>query len=203
MSINQLFIERPSEKVEFFLRRHPIVFLGPIIVFLLLAALPFAADLVFLRGGPLVLSNELEEVGLKMLIGIYYLGIWIFFFTEFTDYYLDIDIITSDRIIDIDQRGLFGRSVSELDMTRVQDVHSEVKGIIQTLLDYGNVTVQTAAEEENFRFDQVPHPHRARQRIIELASLERRKEALDIMQAAPSVAAAAAAENDMKRQGLG
>ncbi len=165
--------------------------------------MPLAARQVFLQGGPLSLPNPLADTALKLFIAAYYLGIWVFFFSEFTDYYLDIDIVTNDRIVDIVQKGLFGRSVAELDLTRVQDVQSEIKGIIPTLLDYGTVVVQTAAEVENFRFEQVSHPHKVRQRILEMAALDRKREARDIMGAAPSPGAAAAVENDMKRQGLG
>ncbi len=203
MSISQLFTQHPGEKMEFSLRRHPIVFLGPTCAFLVMAALPFGARAVFLQGGPMTFSNALQEIVLKLAVATYYLSIWVFFFSQFTDYYLDIDIVTSDRVIDIAQKGLFGRSIAELDLTRVQDVHSEIKGIVPTLLDYGTVTVQTAATEENFVFEQVPHPHKIRQRIIEMAALDRRKEAKDIMGDAPSPGAAAAAENDMQRQGLG
>ena len=201
MSIYQLFTQHPGEKVEFSLRRHPIVFIGPTLVFLILLALPFAAEFIMLGGKPLDLSNALANVGLKLLVAVYYLGILLFYLSEFTDYYLDIDIITNDRIIDINQKGLFGRSVSELDLTRIQDVKSVIKGIIPTILSYGTVTVETAATEENFVFDQVPNPHFVRQRIIEMAALDRKKEARAIMgDAAPN--AAAAIENDMKRQGL-
>jgi len=203
MSIFQLFTQHPGEKVEFSLRRHPIVFLAPAFVFLVLLVLPFVARSVFLQGGPIALANPLEEAGLKLLVAVYYLGIWVFFFSEFTDYYLDIDIVTNDRVIDIVQKGLFGRSVAELDLTRVQDVKSTIKGIIPTMLDYGTVVVETAASQENFVFEQVPHPHQVRQRILEMAALDRRKEARDIMAAAPTAGAAAAGENEMKRQGLG
>lgn len=201
MSIRQLFSQKPGEKLEFSLRRHPIVFLGPIAVFLILAALPFAARAIFLSGGPLVLHPFLD-IGLKLLISIYYLGIWIFFFSQFTDYYLDINIVTNDRIIDINQKGLFGRSIAELDLTRVQDVHSEIKGIIPTLLNYGSVEIQTAANEENFHFEQVPHPHKVRQRVLELAALDRKREAREIMETPPGTASAAG-HNEMKNQGLG
>lgn len=203
MSIYQLFVQHPGEKVEFSLRRHPIVFLGPTLIFLFLAAAPFAARFIFLQdGSPISLANPLAEAAFKLFVAVYFLGIWIFYFSEFTDYYLDIDIVTNDRIIDIVQKGLFARSVAELDLTRVQDVESEIKGIIPTLLDYGTVVVQTAAEKENFRFEQVPHPHKVRQRILEMAALDRKREAQDIM-AGATPGQAAAAENDMKRQGLG
>lgn len=200
MSVHQLFTPHTGEKVEFSLRRHPIVFLGPTCIFLILLALPFVARAIFLHDGPLQLANPLANIGVVLLASIYFLGIWIFYFSEFMDYYLDISIITNDRILDIEQKGLFGRSISELDLTRVQDVHSEIKGIVPTLLNYGVVEVQTAATEENFIFEQVPHPHLVRQRILEMAALDRKKEAREIM--AEGGSPEAAAENEMKRQGL-
>ncbi len=201
MSIYQLFTPLQGEKVEFSLRRHPIVFVGPVFTFLVMTAVPFVARQVLLAGKPLsqTIVNPFAQIGMILLVSIYYLGIWTFFFSEFMDYYLDIDIVTNDRILDINQHGLFGRTISELDLTRVQDVLSETKGIIPTLLSYGRVEIQTAAKEENFIFEQVPDPHGVRQRILELAALDRKKEARDIMNGA-TPGQAAAAENEMKRQ---
>jgi len=203
MSIHQLFTPNTGEKLEFSLRRHPIVFAGPVFIFLVLAAIPFAAKTVILGGEALALPHPLLEIGLKLLVSIYYLGIWIFFFSQFTDYYLDINIVTNDRILDINQKGLFGRVVAELDLTRVQDVHSEIKGIIPTMLNYGTVEIQTAGGEQNFIFEQVPNPHAVRQRIIELAALDRKREARDIMHQTESKDVAAAGRNEMRHQGLG
>ena len=203
MSIKQLYTSHPGEKLEFSLRRHPIVFLGPIFIFLVLAGIPYGAKLVIFGTAPLVLTHPFLDIGLKLFVSIYYLSIWIFFFSQFTDYYLDINIVTNDRILDINQKGLFGRSVAELDLTRVQDVHSEIKGIIPTLLNYGTVEVQTAANEENFHFEQIPDPHRVRQRILELAALDRKREAREIMDHPKATGASAAGNAEMKNQGLG
>lgn len=198
MSIRQLFIQHPGEKVDFTLRRHPLTFVPAVFLFLVLAALPYAMKAIFLAEKPIEFPHELARLGAVLLVSMYYLGVWLLFFGQFIDYYLDIAIITNDRIIDIEQKGLFGRSISELDLTRVQDVHSEIKGIVATLFSFGNVTVQSAAEDKNFIFHQVPNPHRARQRILELAALDRKREAREIMGKTPE----AAAENEMKRQGL-
>jgi hypothetical protein len=40
-------------------------------------------------------------------VSAYYLFAWLFFFFSFIDYYLDVWIITSERIIDIQQNGFF------------------------------------------------------------------------------------------------
>lgn len=80
-------------------------------------------------------------------------------FSSFVDYYLDAWILTNEKIINIEQKGLFNRVISEQRLYRVQDITSELKGIIPTFLNYGNVYIQTAGEEERFAFKQVPAPY--------------------------------------------
>ena len=53
-----------------------------------------------------------------------------FAFIEFTDYYLDTWIVTTERIISIEQKGLFERTASELDLISVQDATAEVHGFL-------------------------------------------------------------------------
>lgn len=96
------------------------------------------------------------------------LFIWIYLFFIWIDYYFDIWIITDKRIVNIEQKGLFIRSVSELKFEKIQDVTTEVKGIIPTILNYGDVFVQTAAEKERFIFRQVPDPYKIKNMIMNL-----------------------------------
>ena len=104
----------------------------------------------------------------------YYLFIWLFFFHAFVDYYLDIWIVTDRRIVNIEQKGLFAREVSEQKLFRIQDVTSELKGIIPTFLNFGTVYIQTAAEEPRFVFKQIPDPGRVAQTIIKLVEENKR-----------------------------
>jgi uncharacterized membrane protein YdbT with pleckstrin-like domain len=97
--------------------------------------------------------------------------LWIYGFIIWIDYYFDIWVITTERIINIEQKGLFVRRVSELKFAKVQDVTAEVEGFLPTILNYGDVKVQTAGEEENlFLFRQVPDPYRIKTLIINLQS---------------------------------
>jgi uncharacterized membrane protein YdbT with pleckstrin-like domain len=84
--------------------------------------------------------------------------------------------VTNDRILNIEQQGLFSRTVSELDLINIQDVTSEVKGIIPTIFNYGTVHVQTAGEAARFVFEQVPAPERIRQRILEMVTEDKKRE---------------------------
>lgn len=92
--------------------------------------------------------------------------IWIVFFSIWTNYYLDILIITNKRVLDIDQKGLFSREISTFGLDRIQDVTTEVYGIIATFLDFGNIHIQTAGEGRDFAAKSVPHPSDIRQQIM-------------------------------------
>lgn len=77
-------------------------------------------------------------------------------------------LVTNEHIVDIDQNTLFHRSVSTLTLSRIQDVHAEVDGPAQTLLQYGTIIVQTAGEKQNFSFDYMPDPYEAEQYVLKV-----------------------------------
>ena len=182
MSIKNLFQAKQGEEIIFVLRRHPLVFLPKIVLFLALTIVPLIAVIQYTEGQQLQIQNPLWHFAGVLFAGLYFLSIWLLFLSQFTDYYLDISIVTNDRILDIEQMGLFGRVISELDLSRIQDVNSEIKGIFPTIFNFGLVEVQTAGEEQMFEFQQISNPHGVRQRIIELAALDRKREARELRQ---------------------
>ncbi len=106
------------------------------------------------------------------------LFLWLFFFLIWIDVYFDVWIITNERIVNIEQKGLFVRHISELRFSQVQDVTSEVEGIIPSILDYGEVFVQTAGEQTRFIFRNVPNPIGIKDLVMRLAS-EAREDDID------------------------
>ena len=77
-------------------------------------------------------------------------------------------VITNKHIVDVDQLGLFNRKVSTLTLQRIQDVSADVKGPLQTMLQYGTVIVQTAGERENFSFNYIKNPYEVEQYILDI-----------------------------------
>lgn len=94
--------------------------------------------------------------------------IWLFSFVLWIDYYFDIWIITDERVIDIEQKGLFVRHVSELEFLKIQDVSVKVVGLIPTVLNYGDVHIQTAATEGKFLFRKVPNPYKIKSLLMKM-----------------------------------
>lgn len=129
---------------------------------------------VFVAGvfyGPLffpeIFKSEYNAI-VNFAENFFMLAIWIYSFMLWVDYYFDIWIITTERIINIEQKGMFTRSVSELRFSKIQDITTEVIGFIPTIVNYGDVKVQTAGEQNEFIFRTVSDPYRVKNIIMEL-----------------------------------
>jgi hypothetical protein len=163
----------PNEQIIKVVRRDFFILFKKLILLILLIILPFLFLAFLIYTQPGLLTGDISYPLIIISLSAYYLFAWLFFFFSFIDYYLDVWIITSERIIAIEQKGFFSRTISEQRLYRIQDVTSDLKGILPTILNYGNVHVQTAAEIERFIFSQVPDPEGVRSIIIKLAEHSR------------------------------
>lgn len=85
-------------------------------------------------------------------------------------YYFDVFIISDQRVIDVQQAGIFKRSVAEGQMSRIQDVTYNINGFFATLFNYGQVIVRTASSSE-IKMDDIPDPEEVQEIIVELQKL--------------------------------
>ncbi len=110
------------------------------------------------------------EIGVITLLftRLFMMLIMLTIFLIFVFYYLNIQIITDLRIVDVDQVGLFHHVVSELHIDKIEDVTSEISGVFGTIFNYGDVYVQTAAAVEKFEFTNVPNPSAIEKIILDL-----------------------------------
>lgn len=168
MDLQHLPNARPGEKVQMFLRRHWSTPLEIIAYATLLYAVPAAGAWYYWEDLSEYLANQYLGPIIILAASAYTLAIWLFTFLEFTDYYLDVWIVTNERIVNIEQRGLFTRVASELHLSSIEDATSEVKGMFRTFLDFGNVFIQTAGEKTRFVFKNVPHPEVVKESIVKL-----------------------------------
>ena len=132
--------------------------LAPILLVTVFEILP--KDMLFPEGGAGISYYLLAAVFL------WFLFITPFYFVLWTDYYLDILVLTDHRVIEIEQKALFSREISSFRLERVQDVTIEVHGIIATLLHYGTIRIQTAGEVPELRMTYVPNPQRVKDWIM-------------------------------------
>lgn len=163
--MNTFPFQKSYERVELFLRRHWLVlffiyFGFAIMIFFGLAGFYLANEFFGLQGNILNLG--------EFLLGLYVLSIWYFLFKALTDFYLDAWIITDHRILEIHQLGLFKRDLSELRLSKIQDVTVKIEGILPTFFNYGTLIIQTAGVIPEFQFEQIPYPQQVKDRILQL-----------------------------------
>ncbi|MFA6098564.1 MAG: PH domain-containing protein [Patescibacteria group bacterium] len=149
---------KENEEPVAVIRKFWLVFLGRILLSMIFIIAPF----FFLY--PLL---KWSNWGLLVFAAISVFGIMIALRT-FIVYSFNVFIITNQRIIDIDQRGFFDRTVSETTYNKIQDVSFRIKGVMQTLYHYGSIIVQTAGAQANIELSGIKDPERIQQTIIEL-----------------------------------
>src|SRR3989344_1980293 len=92
--------------------------------------------------------------------------LWNIGFVIWTDYYLDMWILTDKRLIDVEQKGLFSREVSSLRLDRIQDIKLQVLGLVHTFMGMGSVHVQTAGSEKEFVIHNIKKPEQVKEFIL-------------------------------------
>ncbi len=165
-STNSFDGEQEGEHVVLLLRRHPFVILIKMLFSVILGVVPVVVIIFFSE--TLASYNLLSIV--YYLASLWYLVLWSMTFYILTMYTLDVWIVTNKRIISSTQCGFFNRTVSELHLERIQDISVETNGLIETVLKFGDLQIQTAAAEERFRFHQIPNPIFVKDEVMRLAS---------------------------------
>lgn len=179
--LDRLPNKRPDEKVVLFLRRQWFAWAFIIVAAVLMLAVPAVIAAIFWNRVDVWLAHPTLGPAIVVLGSMYVLSVWLFSFLEFTDYYLDTWVITTHRVINIEQKGLFNRVASELHLAAVQDVTSDVKGMVRTFFDYGHVLVQTAAEHTQFVFKDIDHPEKVKELIIKLVEEDKKRHAAHVV----------------------
>jgi membrane protein YdbS with pleckstrin-like domain len=181
MRLDQLPNQRPGEKVALFLRRFWFAPAAIAAMGFVLIAVPAAVFLVYPAAADWFAQPILGPL-LTLVCVVYVLGVWLICSIEFVDYYLDTWIVTSERIINIEQLALFRRTASELHLANIQDITSEVKGPLHTFFNYGDVLIQTAAEQSRFNFHDVPDPEHVKDVVLKLVEEDKKRHAAEVIE---------------------
>lgn len=139
---------RTDEQIEFILRRFPLAYWKSLLAILLLILLPAFFFFQLLEFG---------KIGGWTIFAAWLLAAaW--FVRSFFLWSMDSMVLTNQRLIDLDQRGVFFREISECSLESIQDVRVQQKGITAHVFDYGTIKVQTASRDEHFELTHVKQP---------------------------------------------
>jgi len=110
-------------------------------------------------------SRIFASIALSLILAIWFLVTLVYGFYEWAVWWLDLYVLTNKRVVNIEQKSLFARQVSETNLDKIQDVTFGIKGILATFFNYGTVKVATAGSETVINLEQVRSPERL-QKII-------------------------------------
>ncbi len=129
-----------DEEVLYVFRKHPIVMRKGLIIGMVawLVGPVYTLALTYLQ--PDALPSIAFFFG--SLVASIFLGM-LLFVPSWLSWYFSVFIVTDQRLIQITQKGLFSRSVVDMGLGQIQMVNYEVKGLQETLLGFGTITMQT------------------------------------------------------------
>lgn len=161
------FTLNPDEKVIMLVRKHKIYYLKHALVLFFLLILPILLYFI-LAFNFQDLFNPIIDTLYILITSVYFLAILLFSLTSWINYYLDVWIITNERLIEYEQKSLFHRETGELMLESIEDVHVTIEGFLPSLIKSGNIYVQTAGQAERFIFTDAPNPESVKETIIKL-----------------------------------
>lgn len=143
--------EDPEEEIILLLRKHPVTNIKWISIALAMILAP-----AFFTVMPIY---ELLPIRFQIItVVVWYMITIAYIFEEFLSWFFHVNIVTDERIVEVDFHNLIYRELSEANLDQIQDVTVQVGGAFQTSLNYGNVQIQTAAEIPEIEFESVPNP---------------------------------------------
>ena len=137
--------QRSGEQLLFVFRRHIIAMRKGFYLLLI--------PLVVTSIPPLIWQNNLELFWLP--IGGLILGLILFFY-HLILWYFTVYIVTDQRIRQVTQRGLFGKDVIELRLSKIQNISYNIPGFTGEVFQFGTIVIQTFVGD--LVIHQVQHP---------------------------------------------
>jgi hypothetical protein len=151
----------PKEIIILILRKHPVTNIPWLLASIVLLIAPsFVIVLPFL--------DQLPSGYEITLILCWYLITFAFMLENFLHWFFNVDLITDERILDLNFLSLMYREITEAHLDQIQEVTVKPAGGILSFFNFGNVVIQTAAEVPRIIFESVPNPEKVAKILREL-----------------------------------
>lgn len=163
--------QEKEEKIALLVRRHPVTNLPWMAILFLILILPSIVSRVF--------SLAFIPANYRLMVSIcWYLFSFAFAFERFLTWFFNVDLITDERVVDIDFPTLLYRNIKETKIDKIQDINLKTGGYVRSLFDFGDVLIQTAGAIPEICFEAVPKPEIISQILNDLM-LEEEQEKLN------------------------
>ena len=152
-----------DEEVLYVFRRHPLVMRTGLIISLsswLVGPLIILA-LTYIRPNdpPSMAAFFLAVIASIVLGSLLIIPSWI-------TWYFSVFIVTTDRFVQITQKGLFHTKVADMNLSQIQQINYEINGLQEALIGFGTITMQTYVGEVVIHY--VHHPAKTQRHILQI-----------------------------------
>lgn len=149
-----------TEEVLLMVRAHPVTQVLCLFNSLIVLIFLFSVNYFFSSYFNLYQSVFLNLIVLFVLLNY----LWF----NFLGWYFNLGIITDERVIDVDFSTVLYKEISTAYFNKIEDVTVKTGGFLASVIDYGNIFIQTAGTEVNIEFMNIPKPGRVAEVINEL-----------------------------------
>lgn len=144
-----------DEEVLFVFRKHPVVMRKGLVI---------ASVAILLGMLPALVKPEMSYF-FGGLAGGFALA-FIVFFPSWIAWYYSVFIVTDKRLIQITRRGLFNKTVVDMNLNQIQSMNYQISGIQETVLKFGTIMIQTYMGD--LVIHEVHHPEKVQKTIASI-----------------------------------
>jgi len=168
-----------DEEVLLTFKRHPIVMRKGLIIFMIIILLSALVGM-FMSGDTVTIADFFVQffspIGVGFLLGS------VVMFYHWIGWNYSVCIVTNRRFLQIKQKGVFkSRSVNDINLSRILSVNYEIRGMVETLLGFGTIIIQTLVGD--FLITNVSRPAQTQAGIVSAikeSGVELSEEASDV-----------------------
>lgn len=159
------FLTHRGEEIVVATRRHWMVLVPPLTTVFFLTA-------VFVTASIAIFVFLLESL-VFLLLGIFFTALIAILITTkiFVDWYYNLYIVTTRKILEFSYSPLFSHQVNEvrLDQVRITEVDTRIQNFLHEILDVGDVVLifDHISHENGFTLTSVPNPRRISAKLAE------------------------------------
>lgn len=158
--------QEAGEAIVLLLRAHIVTLIPSLIAFVFIALLPVLILGIFGFFG-VSAASLLGPTQFLLVLIFWYMLVFAYGVYRFIFWYFNVYILTNERIIDFDFKGILHKQASYAKLQQIEDVSPKMIGFFSTFFNYGDVFIQTAGESQEFEFVKVPHPDAVATKILE------------------------------------
>lgn len=166
--------QNPDEYLLLFIRQHKIILVGDLLLYTVILFFPQFIRLIInyfdydLLNG-MIGSNSFFSSKWWMVLNLAWFSfILTGYFNAFFKWFYNINILTTERFLDIDYVSIFTNRVESASLKDIQDIKEEQSGVIQNIFNIGNLTLLTASGGTVFSLNNVPKVHKIRDFIMDV-----------------------------------